>query len=125
MKTSGFFTLVRYIFTTIIVGLPVIGLFTVGRFRPKTVPNTKAICLINQRNFQQAVRSYADKHSLKIGDPIDWTKIMGPGNYIEQVRECPIHGTSAYDYSTTVPPIGTLAAPCKDPAHKPPNIEEW
>jgi len=85
----------------------------------------KAACIINQRNIQQAIRAYAGTHSLKIGDPIDWSKIIGIGQYIERVPACPIHGTGAYDYSLTIPPLGTLAAPCKDLAHKPSNIDDW
>ncbi len=80
---------------------------------------------MNQRNLQQAVRAYESENHLKLGDPIDWSKIIGTWQYIERTPECPIHGTGAYDYSSKVPLVGTLAAPCKDPAHKPSGTEDW
>lgn len=85
----------------------------------------RAACIMWQRNIQQAVRAHAEINFLNIGDPIEWGKIIGPGQYMEAVPSCPIHGTGAYSYSPTIPPVGVLAAPCKDIAHKPTNMEDW
>lgn len=124
MKTSGYFTPVRIVFWVfMLVCLVAIALFVVGLFRPQD--NDRAACIMQQRHLQQAVRSFAATNALKIGDPINWSKIIGTGQLIERVPECRVHGKDAFQYSPTIPPIGTLAAPCKDPAHKPSNIEDW
>lgn len=85
----------------------------------------KAACKMHQRNIQQAVREYARVNALKTGDPLDWSKIIGAGQYIERVPVCPTHGTDAYRYLQVIPPTGVLAAQCKDPAHKPLNNGDW
>lgn len=124
MKTSGYLTPVRIVFWVIMLAcLAAIVLFVVGLFRPQG--NARAACIMQQRHLQQAVRSYAATNILNIGDPINWSKIIGPGQLIERVPECRVHGKDAFQYSTTIPPVGTLVAPCKDPAHKPPNIKNW
>ncbi len=109
-----------------LVFLIVLGLLFAAMFVPHNHRGSdRSACIIYQRNTQQAVRSYAVTHSLDIGDPIEWNKIIGIGQYIERVPECPIHGTGAYGYSVTIPPVGVLVAPCKDLAHKPPHMEDW
>lgn len=85
----------------------------------------KAACIMNQRNIQQAVRGHANIHSQDIGDPIDWSVIIGAGQYFDRAPECPIHGKDSYGYSQTIPSVGVLVAPCKDIAHKPAHIEDW
>lgn len=127
MKTSGYFTPVRIVFWAIMLGcVAVLGFLIVALFLPHNHKGSdRAGCIMQQRNLQQAVRAYADTNLLKIGDSIDWAKIIGTGQYIERVPECPIHGKDAYEYTPTIPSVGTLAAPCKDPAHKPPNTEDW
>lgn len=127
MKTSGYFTPVRIVFWVIMLPIPLLVIYSLfdSLLNPHQ-DNDRAGCVLQQRNLQQAVRSYANMNSLKIGDPIDWTKIMGPGNFIERVPSCPVHGPGAYSYTTTtIPPIGTLVASCKDPAHKPSGTEDW
>lgn len=109
-----------------LVFLAVLGLLFAGMFLPHNHRGCdRAACILNQRNIQNAVRSYANIHSLEIGDPIDWSKIIGIGQYIESAPKCPIYGTNTYDYSRTIPPLGVLAASCKDLAHKPSNIKDW
>jgi hypothetical protein len=85
----------------------------------------KAHCIMNQRNIQQALRAYAEAKSLDIGDRIAWPEIIGIGQYFEKYPECPIHGKTAYHYSSTVPPVGVLVAPCKDVKHKPASFADW
>ncbi len=126
MKTSGYFTPVRIVFWVIMLPIPLFVIYSwCNELLTPNQGNDRAGCVMQQRNLQQAVRSYENMNSLKIGDPIDWTKIMGPGNFIEKTPSCPVHGPGAYSYTTTIPPVGTLVAPCKDPAHKPTNIENW
>jgi hypothetical protein len=63
--------------------------------------------------------------SLKPGDPLDWSKIIGPGQFIETKPACPVHGESAYTYSPIIPEPDTLAAPCQDPEHRPADTHDW
>ncbi len=128
MKTSGYLTPVRIVFWVVMLSMiSAIAFWVDSVIRPRFphLNTDRAGCVIQQRNVQQAVRAYAAINSLKPGDPIDWTKIIGPGNFIEKVPSCPVHGPGAYSYTTTIPPIGTLVAPCKDPAHKPSGTEDW
>ena len=92
--------------------------------RPAYYRNSdKAYCIMNQRNLQQAVRSYANMEGLKPGDPLDWSKIIGPGLFLETKPACPVHGD--YVLSPVLPEPGTLAAPCQDPKHRPADTEDW
>lgn len=126
MKTSGYFTPVRIVFWVIMLPIPLLVIYSLfDSFLNPHQDNDRAGCFMQQRNIQQAIRSYAGMNSLKPGDPIDWSKLIGPGLFIERTPVCPVNGASAYTFSKVVPPTGTLAAPCKDPAHKPPNIEDW
>ena len=109
-----------------LVFLAVLGLLFAGMFLPHNDRGSDwGGCILNQRNIQRAVRHYAGAHALEIGDPIDWSKIIGVGQYIERDPVCPVHGTAAYDYAHALPPIGVPAATCKDPAHKPSNTNDW
>lgn len=85
----------------------------------------RSACIMNQRNLQQALRAHAKEHQLKIGDAIAWSKIIGFGQCIQEIPVCPVHGINAYGYLQTIPAIGVLAAPCKDPEHQPPDTEGW
>ena len=110
----------------LLVVLTVFGLLFASAFLPHNHRGSdKAGCILNQRNIQQAIRGHANIHSQDIGDPIDWSIIIGVGQYFETAPVCPIHGKDAYDYSPTIPPVGVLAAPCKDIAHKPTQMEDW
>jgi hypothetical protein len=85
----------------------------------------KAACGFNQRYLHQAAGQYRKENKLKPGDPLDWSKIIGPGLFIETKPVCPVHGESAYTYSPVIPEPGTLAAPCKDSEHRPAGTEDW
>ena len=127
MKSKGYFTPVRIVFWTVMLGtLAWVAFLWVNSSIRSSHRYDKAGCIMQQRNLQQAVRSYANMNStMNPGEPLDWTKIIGPGLFVEKTPVCPVHGTSAYEYSKVVPPIGTLVAPCKDPAHKPSSTEGW
>ncbi len=81
------------------------------------------VCLLHQRNLQQAVRAHQRMKSLKPGDPLDWSKIIGAGQFLETKPTCPVHGD--YIYSPVIPEKGTLAAPCTDPEHRPADTKDW
>lgn len=83
----------------------------------------RATCILGQRNLQQAVRFYQKRESLKPGDSLDWSKIIGPGLFLESKPVCPVHGD--YHLSHVIPEPGTLAAPCKDPEHRPAGTKDW
>ena len=83
----------------------------------------RATCILGQRNLQQAVRAHQETESLKPGDPLDWSKIIGPGLFIETKPTCPVHGD--YIFSPVIPEKGTLAAPCQDPDHRPADTKDW
>lgn len=89
----------------------------------RTGNSDKAGCRIQQRNLHQAVRAHQNMESLKPGDPLDWSKIIGPGQFLENKPTCPVHGD--YILSPVIPETGTLAAPCQDPEHRPAGTEDW
>jgi hypothetical protein len=123
------FTPIRVVFWLVNLGI----LFSVAVFvayplvRGLRFPSLseKPGCLLTQRNLQQAARSYANMEGLKPGDPLDWSKIIGPGLLLERKPACPVHGESAYTYSPVIPEPGTLAAPCRDPEHRPADTKDW
>jgi hypothetical protein len=70
--------------------------------------------------------AHHQKHgrSLKPGDPLDWSNIIGRGQFIETKPACPVHGDLT-SYRRVIPERGTLAAPCQDPEHRPVDIRDW
>jgi hypothetical protein len=86
----------------------------------------RAACILNQRNVQQAVRSYQGIKGLCIGDVIDWAEIIGPGKFLYRV-DCPGGGT--YRFANRHPAIGTLAMECslcdKPHRHVPASHADW
>ena len=88
--------------------------------------SNRAGCIMNLRNVQQAVRSYQGMNGEDMGDPIDWSQIIGSGKFIEYPPECPSHGT--YTFVDRHPPIGTLAAACSHAVeleHHPTSTTGW
>ena len=61
--------------------------------------------------------------NLNPGDLLDWSKIIGPSQFIETMPVCPVHGD--YLLSLVIPERGTLAAPCQDPDHRPADFHDW
>ncbi|WP_193211688.1 hypothetical protein [Luteolibacter marinus] len=122
---GGYFTPVRIAFWFIMAALFGAGLFLwffVGI--PHRHPDSRpAFCILNQRNLQQVVRNQQSLHHLEPGDPLDWSELVGPGRFIEEMPVCPVHGS--YPLSPVVPEPGVLAAPCPDPEHQPANIRDW
>jgi hypothetical protein len=111
-----------WIITTVLFSIGIYGWFFVG-VSPRPRNSDKAYCIMNQRNLQQAVRSYANMEGLKPGDPLEWSKIIGPGHFLETKPACPVHGDHVL--SPVLPEPSTLAAPCQDPEHRPADTEDW
>jgi hypothetical protein len=91
----------------------------------RTGGTDRRFCIYHQRNLQQAVRAHAAMEGLKPGDPLDWSKIIGPGSdrFIETKPVGPVHGD--YLLSPVIPEPGTLAAPCQNPEHRPADTKDW
>jgi hypothetical protein len=86
----------------------------------------RAVCILNQRNVQQAVRGYQELHDLKSGDPIPWAEIVGPGKLLEQEPVCPALGE--YEYMDRIPERGTLVITCSKAdaeQHVPKDFSGW
>lgn len=81
----------------------------------------RAGCIMNQRNVQQAYRAYSCVNGT-IGEPVDKAEIIG--KYLSEPH-CPSGGT--YLWSSKMPPVGTLVAPCSDPKHAlaPEVYKDW
>lgn len=124
-ETKGYFTPVRIAFWIIMTVLFSIGIYgwLFAGVTPRPRNSDRARCIINQRMLQQVVRHHQDQNHLKPGDPIDWSKYIGPGLLLEKSASCPVHGD--YPLSPVIPQPGTLAAPCKDPEHHPGDIRDW
>lgn len=113
-----------WIIMSVLFGIGIYCWLFVG-ISPRPRNSDRPFCIMNQRNLQQAVRTHQNTESLIPGDPLDWSKIIGPGLFLETKPVCPVHGESAYTYSPVIPKTGTLAAPCQDPEHRPAGTEDW
>lgn len=85
----------------------------------------RAECIMNLRNVQQAVRSMG-MYNEAPGDPISWSRVIGPGQFIAVPPVCPAHGT--YTFRKIHPPVGTLAAECShalELKHHPASTAGW
>jgi hypothetical protein len=84
-------------------------------------------CILNLCNVNNAATGHANMMNLKIGDPLAWSEIIGPGKYLEMPR-CPAGGT--YHFMEKVPKIGELYMECS--LHDEPynhsydkSLEDW
>ena len=75
----------------------------------------RAACLMNQRNIQQATRSYQGINGLSEGAPLDRAWILR--EVFNGIDPCCPSG-SVYTWSPTVPAVGTPAAPCPHGKHE-------
>jgi hypothetical protein len=85
----------------------------------------RSACRWNQRCLHTAAKVYREKNKLNDGDPLDWSKVIGPGLLVTKRPICPVHGESAYVYPPVVPESGILAAPCQDPEHRQTDPQGW
>ena len=91
----------------------------------------RAGCILNIRNFQQAVRSYGNINKLNPGDtcPVLSGVIIGTGLFMEKAPVCPGGGTYSGTDGTTIPLVGTVVLTCSyGPApdnHAPTATGDW
>ncbi len=95
----------------------------------------RAACILNIRNFQQAVRSYANMNARNIGENLNTNGqnyqalIVGTGNFLEAMPTCPGGGSYSGQNGATVPAMGTVVLTCNynagGPAHTPENTGQW
>jgi type II secretory pathway pseudopilin PulG len=113
----------------ILVLLSLISVLFIGA-RAWKKGSDRAACILNIRNFQQAVRSYANMNNKNPGDtvPAFNTTIVGAGLFMETTPTCPGGGTYTGLADTTIPAIGSVALVCDfadGPAHTPENTAAW
>ena len=86
----------------------------------------RAGCLLNIRNVQQAVRGYQGIRGKALGDPIDWSEIIGPSKFMKK-PVCRAGGV--YQFKDGHPAVGVLAMECSlcdtPEKHEPPSHADW
>lgn len=79
----------------------------------------RAACLLNIRNIQQSVRSYANIHSINPNTNVPGLRslVIGPGKFVESEPICPA-GKSDYAAAdeNRIPDLGVLYATCPNVA---------
>lgn len=89
----------------------------------------RAACILNIRNVQNAVRSWANMNNKRETEAMTQAVIIGTGLFVEKAPTCPGGGTYDMSALATVPPIGTLAMKCSlgtgPEDHVPDNYEAW
>ncbi|MFD0892464.1 type II secretion system protein [Luteolibacter ambystomatis] len=117
----------------ILVLLSLIGILFIGA-RAWKKGSDRAGCILNVRNSQQAIRSYANMNTLNPGATIPGGKnreqvIAGSGLFMENFPTCPGGGSYGGQELTTIPNIGVVLMACNfgDSVnnHFPSNIENW
>ena len=107
----------------IVVLLALIAVLFVGAKAYKDGAD-KAACIMNQRNIQQAARSWANLNPNGAW-AADGASIFGAGLFIEVAPQCPA-AKANYTMAAALPDIGTLVCTCpNDPVHIPTGIENW
>jgi prepilin-type N-terminal cleavage/methylation domain-containing protein len=119
MKRKSGMTLLE-LTVVILVLLSLISILFIGA-RAWKRGSDRAGCILNQRNYQQAVRSYANMNNLNptdslasgnIGLTAGTSVIVGPGLFMETEPKCPGSGTYSVAADTTIPDISTVALVC-------------
>ena len=114
----------------ILVLLSLISILFIGA-RAWKKGSDRAGCILNIRNFQQAVRSYGNMNEKAPGDTVAafTTTIIGSGLFMEKAPVCPGRGTYTGTAGTTIPAVGTLALTCSMAAapdsHEPAVHGDW
>ena len=128
MKRKAGMTLLE-LTVVILVLLTLISILFIGARAWKKGAD-RAGCILNIRNFQQAVRSYANMNAINPGATCAAlnTVIIGAGLYMENAPTCPGGGTYTGQTATTIPNVGTVALTCSLGAtlnHAPTNVGDW
>jgi len=96
----------------------------------------RAGCILNIRNVQQAVRSYANMYNVNPGAALSTSSaatpptsiagaIIGAGLFMENTPKCPGAGTYTGLAGSSIPAVGTVAITCSVTDHVPSNVQDW
>lgn len=131
MKRKSGMTLLE-LTVVILVLLSLISILFIGA-RAWKRGSDRAGCILNLRNTQQAVRSYANMNNLNPGDAVLnggslATVIIGTGLFMETAPNCPGGGTYSGLDASDIPAVGVLAMSCDQAAelnHQPQSVAGW
>ena len=132
MKRKSGMTLLE-LTVVILVLLSLISILFIGA-RAWKRGSDRAGCILNIRNYQQAIRSYGNMNGLNPGDtiPASGTRngvVIGAGRFMENAPICPGGGTYSGGDGTTVPTVGSVALTCSLSAspdnHAPTGTGDW
>ncbi len=138
MKRKSGMTLLE-LTVVILVLLSLISILFIGA-RAWKRGSDRAGCILNQRNYQQAVRSYANMNNLNPGNTLSSgdigltagagaSVIVGPGLFMEIAPKCPGSGTYSVAASGVIPDISIVALACSKSAapdnHTPEDPTGW
>ena len=110
MKRKSGMTLLE-LTVVILVLLSLISILFIGA-RAWKAGSDRAGCILNIRNTQQAIRSYANMYN---ATTIPAGELLGTGKFIETAPVCPAGGAytpSDLTAAVTVPAVGTVALVC-------------
>ena len=114
----------------ILVLLSLISILFIGA-RAWKRGSDRAGCIIQIRNVQQGVRSYANMNNLIPGATVTgWqAQVVGSGMFVEKSPVCPGGGTYTYASDTVIPAVGSLAMTCSlapsPDLHVPVSYTDW
>ena len=83
----------------------------------------KNLCIVNQQNVQDKMRSYTSLNNLAAGDALVSSLFIGTGKLIEVAPVCKAAGT--YTYGTTVTATSVAYMSCSVADHAPPTTNGW
>lgn len=112
----------------LVILLVVAGGLFVARFAAEAWKRGKerSQCILNIRNAQTAGRSFQGMNQVAVGANLDWSKIIGPGQFLTDPPVCPGGGT--YHLAAKAPPVGSLFMTCSLATslnHQPATTKGW
>jgi hypothetical protein len=91
--------------------------------KPSIDVDSRAECLLIQRNYWSVVRSHHGVNGLNYGDPIDTDELMAKYFPSDYKVSCPLDGI--YWWSSVIPPHGDAPISCSHPDHQPDDTSSW
>jgi len=93
----------------------------------------RALCVMSIRNVQTAVRSFSNLYGYNPGESVPGLqmRVIGPGQFVEQLPTCPSSGVYTYggdEGAETIPQVGTLYLNCSlatSASHVPTDVSDW
>ncbi len=127
VKRKGGMTLLE-LTVVILVLLSLISILFIGA-RAWKKGSDRAGCIMQIRNVQQAVRSYANMNGVNPAATVTGLQglVVGTGKFVEKTPACPAAGTYTYG-GDTVPAVGTLYMTCSlatTETHVPGSYSDW